>query len=1109
MKRLIAILFLIPIFTPIFAQQQTPLPSDFDYSGCAPHQLIFKLKSQEDTSPDKKFAEAKASVPLSVLQKIASEQPKALFPKDSPLFQKRESYQMSIYEKQLPLIYRLKLNPEVDLVQAINLLRQDPAILYAEPIYTNHAPLIVPNDPFVAPGQQYHLTKIRAFQAWDIETGDPSVFIGITDNGFDIADADLTDNVRAPILIDSPSDLNNDLSGDEANVFDDADNDVSGGGHGHVVALCSSAVPDNSVGTAGTGYHCKFLAVKVAADDNLGSYTEGYQGILYAAKQGSAIINMSWGRKGLPSAFEEDVINTAYQYTPEGIVLVAAAGNDNTTEFFYPASYENVLAVAASNSNDFKADFSTFNEKVDITAPGQGIRVLSNPAGASGTSFASPLVAGAAALLRSRYPTWHASQVLARLKTTTDDIYQLAENQAYIDQLGTGRLNMERMLSDPLKAITLEDYIFSAGQRGFLFRDTVSDFVCDFKNQLNTLDNLSITLTSSSPFIQILNGTVALGNISEYTDFQATFSVELLANAPANTVVQLEFTYQDGTYTYTEKKKILMNPGHLDINQSLFSVADNGRLGIDNQNYPELSGFAYDYPSQLSEAGLIIATSAERVSDATRNAFNGINQDFTTQKHFRPIAYQANTYLETEAVFEDFSNNNNRIGVEVTQKTYSWNEANLQKGHVIEYQLRNLNNTRIDSLYAAIFADWSVYQEINNRAGWVASQNLGYVRNSFSGSAFMGIQVITPSQGVNFYAFDDVSSIKVTDGFTDAEKFQAISGGIQNTSAGNLGQGADVAHTIGVTVKNLSPGPGKKIAFVIVAADGLEALKINAQALADRYIALNTSPLPVLEPIFICKGESITLRPSNGNVFRFYNAPPSQTGSILLSTGSTLTINALETNQRIYITCIDEVFESSALEVLISVSSHKASFEMSKTEIDLSFEDELSLSSSSADGTAWEWQINRSGEAPNASIGFINGTYAQSESPQVSFAEVGVYEVKLISQNAANCSDYTSQLLNVVEREIPTSLAPFVGASVKVYPNPIQDKLWIEINHLSEETLSAEITNAQGQSMYQWTWRSQATGPQAAPMPALSTGVYFLKITHPTGQQSLHKLIKQ
>ncbi len=1112
-KIILLVIILLGTVLGVVAQQQAPLslPANFDHTSYHQQKIVFKLKSEEEIPTQAKFAKPLSTLHPKILSAISDSLPVALFSEKHYLFQGRGAAQMSQAEKQLSLIYGLTVREGVNLIEAINLLRNDPAVAYAEPVYVNYQALALPNDPLLAANQQYHLTKIRAFEAWEVATGNPDFFIGITDNGCNINNADLADNVRFPIIIDSPDDLKNDLSGASAADPNDADNNVIGGGHGDVVALCSSAVPNNGIGTAGTGYNCKFLPVKVAADDNLGFYTEGYQGILYAAKQGAQVINMSWGRRGFPSAFEQNIIEVAYQYVPKKIVLVAAAGNDNTTDFFYPATYKHVLSVAATESNDFKASFSTFNHSVDLAAPGQNIRISSG-GGASGTSFASPLVAGAAILLRAKYPEWNAEQVIARLKTTTDDLYAIPENAPYIDQLGTGRLNMARAFTAPLKAVTLDQFEFSEGQRGFVFSNTHTNFITHFTNQLDALENLSITLQVNSSHITIQNPTWQVGTVAANTAFNNTsspFMLYIKPSTPANTIVEFSFTYQAaGGFSYTEKKRVLINPGHLDINQVLFSVNDKGNLAIKNKDFSVLSGFSYTYPEHLTEAGLMIATSSNQISDAVRNEFNQINQDFSVEEAFRPTAYMPNSYLETQAVFNDIDGNTNRMGIQVRQKTYSWNEPTLNKGHVVEYRIRNLNSTRIDSLYAAIFANWNIYDAGFDRAGWIEEQKLAFVRDAFGGSIFAGIQLLTPQDGINFYAFDDLEGINFKNGLTDQEKFEVMSGGIQRTEAGTQGNGTDVAHSLGVKIKNLNPGPGKTLVFVFAAGNNLSQLRENSKAIADRYIALNTAPRPTVATINACAGQSVTIQPSNGLMFRFYNANPNLTGTILLHTGSSFTLNNLQGNQTLFITNIDQIFESEALELQISPALHNSSFEMSASSIDLAQGNLLQLTATSIDAVAWNWEITREGETPNASVTFVNGTNAQTQNPSIVFLNNGSYSIKLTSQNTQMCSASTTKMLTVTGEVSPTSLTAFAKQLIEVYPNPIEDKLWINVPQM-QENLILSITDSYGKVYYQGELTPQALTPRLLRLPSLAVGLYFLKIANQVGEQKVFKLVRK
>jgi thermitase len=147
--------------------------------------------------------------------------------------------------------------------------------------------------------------------------------------------------------------------------------------------------------------------VKVLSDNGSGSWSAIANGIRWAADNGAKVINMSLGGYSASSTVQ-DAVNYAWG---KGVVLVAAAGNDNTTSKLYPAAYDNVIAVAATDRNDRKASFSNYGDWVDIGAPGASI-LSTTPdhrsriwgrgvkyAYGSGTSMATPFVAGVAGLV--------------------------------------------------------------------------------------------------------------------------------------------------------------------------------------------------------------------------------------------------------------------------------------------------------------------------------------------------------------------------------------------------------------------------------------------------------------------------------------------------------------------------------------------------------------------------------------------------------------------------------------------------------------------------------------------------------------------------------------
>jgi subtilisin family serine protease len=193
-------------------------------------------------------------------------------------------------------------------------------------------------------------------------------------------------------------------------------------GHGTHCAGIIAATQQNGKGISGVCPGCKIMPVRagysISLDDNLGKagaldLDSIVQSIYYAANNGADVISMSFG--GGESQSEKNALDYAYS---QGVVLVAAAGNDNSYTMGYPAAYENVIAVAATDANDKKALFSNYGDWVDIAAPGKDILSLraegSDMYGtkgrivqdkyyvASGTSMATPYVAGAVGLLISK-----------------------------------------------------------------------------------------------------------------------------------------------------------------------------------------------------------------------------------------------------------------------------------------------------------------------------------------------------------------------------------------------------------------------------------------------------------------------------------------------------------------------------------------------------------------------------------------------------------------------------------------------------------------------------------------------------------------------------------
>lgn len=332
-----------------------------------------------------------------------------------------------------------------------------PEIDYAS-LYMSPKLHYIPNDPRTV--DQWYLAYTQAYEGWDIVRGDTTKYsiIGIVDSGVHWGHSDLTAN----IWINAAEDANHNgrfdngdndgIDADSNGFIDDVvgwdfgndDNQPSDDAspHGTAVAGCASEVTDNNLRGAAIGFSARLMCVKVFSDQ--GGIPNAYQGILYAAENGAQIINCSWGTLSFNQA-EQNLINAAWQ---TGALIIASAGAQQDTTRNYPAAYNHVMAVAATDANDHKAVFSGYGTWVDICAPGTNIWTTygeSDFVEYSGTSFSTALVSGLAALVRAWYPYLTNDEVEQLIESSADTIYHL--NPGYRGLLGAGRINCHNWIS--------------------------------------------------------------------------------------------------------------------------------------------------------------------------------------------------------------------------------------------------------------------------------------------------------------------------------------------------------------------------------------------------------------------------------------------------------------------------------------------------------------------------------------------------------------------------------------------------------------------------------------------------------------------------------------
>lgn len=285
-------------------------------------------------------------------------------------------------------------------------MKARPDVRYVEPDGTVWGLELVPNDPEFR-ARQYGPQHLNAPQAWEITMGDPRVIIAIVDTGVDLSHPEFAGRLVSGY----------DFVNDDPVPQDDH-------GHGTHVAGIAAAGTNNGIGVAGMCGQCRVMPVKVLDQNNRGYWSSVAAGIVFAADHGARVINLSLGGTGGSQAVQ-DAIRYA---TEKGALVVAAAGNGGSNQSFYPAAYDNVLAVAALNPDDTWWDLSNYGDYVDIAAPGVTVYstlwTVEGPSYGfkSGTSMAAPHIAGVAGLLFSQDPNLGPEEVEAIIASTAVDL---------------------------------------------------------------------------------------------------------------------------------------------------------------------------------------------------------------------------------------------------------------------------------------------------------------------------------------------------------------------------------------------------------------------------------------------------------------------------------------------------------------------------------------------------------------------------------------------------------------------------------------------------------------------------------------------------------------
>lgn len=883
LRTILLLLLLLPLTA--MSQQQ-------DY---VPDQLLIKYKS------DQKLQQLRAKLPGDPRAAVEQFLQLAGARVIQPLM--KASRRQKLRQKNRPeadallQIHEVTFHRPIDPFQLSAKIERMPGIVYAEPRYIRKLH-ITPNDSTLEKFVNFH----RFAEAWDLSTGSPEVVIAIVDGGVDYNHPELDDKLwinqgEVPAvlrpLLDQNSDgiitsteikqylqeTGDDYNGDGDVQLDDAlhpdapfmdqldgdgnsytddlfgwdfwssgdinqvagDNNpvYDGTDHGTHVAGIAAAETNNHFGIAGAGFNSTYMAVKAGGTpDDPTAVGFGFEGIIYAAEQGADIINCSWGGDGFSNA-EQDVINYVTQL---GALVISSSGNDGVSRVSYPAGYGKVLSVGSVETSNAVSGYSNYGYNLDVLATGSGILSTGNNGSFTskgGTSMATPVVSGLAALLKSIHPEWSAERIGQQVRTSASSVDNV-NGSYFVHKLGTGKIDaFEAMNTDNsgLKIVSArfensEGQKLQLNQPGTVYVKLVNvgKSASGINLQPEVLQDEGIELSGSVTQLPSLS----TGDSTEVS-FDLTISDDFdLGATPA---IRLNFSDPNGSY---EDFGIVQYEEFLyDIvaaNRVKTSFGADGTIGFTQPILgtggvgfiprTQTSGGYTEGNNLLFEGGLMIEIDG-KLYDAVRSETGRVSRDFTPLELFATTRSESASDLDGHATFR--IDPDTTYDATIRLQTYAYDDPQLSNVVLLQFILRNNSSFReLNNVYVGLFNDWDIGDAANNNASFVSADSLLYFSEATENSREPMAAVATMGPISSILAIDntiegtrDSLNFGLYDGFTDAEKRAALKARKVRTDI----QHTDASSVVASGPYTLDPGAEITVGFAHAFGEDTEVLR--------------------------------------------------------------------------------------------------------------------------------------------------------------------------------------------------------------------------------------------------------------------------------------------